>query len=293
MDIKEQILVALGLNKATKLSWQAKSEDGTIFVSTADELQAGVDISVLTEDGTTILLPIGTYKTDTGVTFRVETEGVVAEVMETETEEVVTDEEVEMGEDTGTDDDEVKADDWAGMEKRVKNLEDAIADLKAKIGDNSETVEMADEEATEDVVTEVVEEVEKAVEEIAAAIDDATPEEVTPELAAKAAEVAVEVMQEKAEEVAQTEMADEEDEEEKEEEKKKKEDEEKMKKKKKKYSKLSKLEKENKRLKEKLKRTPADTPLNTNKFSSDRPVLSNRDYKRLSSRDKFLYNLNK
>ena len=75
MDLKEQILVALGLNKKEEevtLAWQSKSEDGTIFVSTAEELEAGVDISVLTEDGTTILLPVGTYKTDTGVSFRVE-----------------------------------------------------------------------------------------------------------------------------------------------------------------------------------------------------------------------------
>ena len=95
MDIKEQILVALGLNKTEeelKLAWQAKSEDGTIFVSTAEELENGVDISVLTEDGTTIPLPIGTYKTDTGVSFRVEEEGVVGEVIESETEE---DEEVD------------------------------------------------------------------------------------------------------------------------------------------------------------------------------------------------------
>ena len=77
------LLVALGLNKeeTIKLEWQAKSEDGTIFVSTAEELEAGVDISVLTEDGTTILLPVGTYKTDTGVSFRVEEEGIVAEVI--------------------------------------------------------------------------------------------------------------------------------------------------------------------------------------------------------------------
>jgi hypothetical protein len=91
MDIKEQILVALGLNKVEeeiKLGWQSKSEDGgTIFVSTAEELEAGVDVSVLLEDGTTILVPIGTYKTDTGVSFRVEEEGVVSEVLESETEE--------------------------------------------------------------------------------------------------------------------------------------------------------------------------------------------------------------
>ena len=91
MDIKEKILVALGLDKEpVKMAWQAKTEDGTILTSTADELAAGVDISVLTEDGTTIPLPIGTYKTDTGVSFRVEEEGVVGEVMETETEEEVT-----------------------------------------------------------------------------------------------------------------------------------------------------------------------------------------------------------
>ena len=92
MDIKEQILVALGLNKAeeqVKLAWQSKGEDGTIYVSTAEELESGVDISVLTEDGTTILLPIGTYKTDTGVSFRVEEEGIVGEVIESETEEEI------------------------------------------------------------------------------------------------------------------------------------------------------------------------------------------------------------
>ena len=99
MDIKEQILVALGLNKeeTIKLEWQAKSEYGTIFVLTAEELEAGVDISVLTEDGTTILLPVGTYKTDTGVSFRVEEEGIVAEVIESETEEEDTEEEVDAG----------------------------------------------------------------------------------------------------------------------------------------------------------------------------------------------------
>ena len=91
MDIKEQILVALGLNKddKVKLAFQAKTEDGTTLVSTAEELESGVDISVFTDDGTTILLPVGTYKLDTGVSFRVEEEGIVAEVMESETEEEI------------------------------------------------------------------------------------------------------------------------------------------------------------------------------------------------------------
>ena len=140
MDLKNQILVALGLDKGEEVSmaYQAKSEDGTIFVSTAEELEAGVDISVLTEDGTTILLPVGTYKTDTGVTFRVEEEGIVAEVMETETEEVV--EEEEMAEDLAV------VEDWEGMEKRIQNLEDAVASLKEdKDGGDDEVEEMAEE----------------------------------------------------------------------------------------------------------------------------------------------------
>ena len=154
MDIKEQILVALGLNKeeTVKFSWQAKSEDGTIFVSTAEELEAGVDISVLTEDGTTILLPVGTYKTDTGVSFRVEEEGIVAEVIESETEEVVEEEELAeetvLAEEDEKEDYEEEADvaDWQGMEKRIENLEIAVAKLKEeKVGGDDEVEEMSEE----------------------------------------------------------------------------------------------------------------------------------------------------
>ena len=142
MDLKNQILVALGLDKGEEVSlaWQAKSEDGTIFVSTAEELEAGVDISVLTEDGTTILLPIGSYSTDTGVTFRVEEEGIVAEVMETETEEVVEEELAKEEEEKKYAD----VADWEGMEKRIQNLEDAVASLKRdKDGGDDEVEEMA------------------------------------------------------------------------------------------------------------------------------------------------------
>ena len=94
MDLKQQILIALGLNKvkSLKLEFQAKTEDGTIIVSSAADLEAGVDVSVLTEDGTTIPLPIGTYKLEDGVSFTVSEEGVVAEVIDAEAEEVADEE---------------------------------------------------------------------------------------------------------------------------------------------------------------------------------------------------------
>ena len=238
MDIKEQILVALGLNKTEeeiKLAWQAKSEDGTIFVSTAEELEAGVDISVLTEDGTTILLPVGTYKTDTGVSFRVEEEGIVAEVIESETEETDTVEEEEMSEEVNetelAEEDEEKkyADvgDWEGMERRIQNLEDAVADLKRdKEGGDDEVEEMSEE---------VIEEVSDKPKSI------------------------------KTTEVVEFSAEDE----------------------------LEKLKAENEKLKTELAASPADTPINVNKFSSEKSKLTNKEYKRLSKQERFLYNLNK
>ncbi len=227
MDIKEQILVALGLNKkdeGVKLAWQSKSEDGTIFVSTAEELEAGVDISVLTEDGTTILLPVGTYKTDTGVSFRVDTEGIVAEVIESETEEEVeasqelTEETVELA-DVG---------DWEGMEKRIQNLEDAVADLKReKVGGDDEV------EASEELAEETTEPSDK-------------PKTITTK----------EVVEFSADEVEA-------------------------------------LKNQIEKLKTELAESPADAPINTNKFSSDKPALTKKEYNKLSRQERFLHNLNK
>ena len=88
MDLKKQILVALGLDNQDEvnLEFQAKLEDGTLIVSTSKNLEAGVDISVLTEDGSTMLLPIGEYKTEDGQRFSVEKEGIVSELYEEEEE---------------------------------------------------------------------------------------------------------------------------------------------------------------------------------------------------------------
>lgn len=226
MDIKEQILVALGLNKTEepiKLEWQAKSEDGTIFVSTAEELASGVDISVLTEDGTTILLPIGTYKTAEGVTFRVEEEGIVAEVMETETEEEVeaTEEKEEMAEE---EDKYADVGDWEGMEKRIQNLEDAVAKLKEdKVGGDEEVEELAEE----------------------------TVEPSTNPKSIKTTEV--------------VEFSAEEE--------------------------LEKLKSENEKLKTELAASPADSPINTNKFSSEATSITKKQLGRMTKRERFLHNL--
>ena len=220
MDLKEKILVALGLDKEVSLGFQAKSDDGTIFVSTAEELESGVDISVLTEDGTTIPVPAGTYKLDTGVSFRVEDEGIVAEVLESETEEEDTTEEVEAAE-------EADVADWQGMEKRIQNLEDAVASLKE------------DKEGGDDEVEEMTEETPEA--------RSTNPKTITTK----------EVVEFSAEEQ------------------------------------LENLKAENEKLKTELAEQPADAPINTNKFSADRPALNRKEYNKLSKQERFIYNLNK
>ena len=223
MDLKEKILVALGLSEEeVKLGWQGKSEDGTIFVSTAEELEAGVDISVLTEDGTTILLPIGTYKTEDGISFRVEEEGIVAELIESETEEKEeASEEVEAAE-------EADVGDWKGLEKRIENLEIAVAHLK-------EAKEGGDDEVEASEMTEEVE------------TRSTNPKTITTK----------EVVEFSAEEE------------------------------------LENLKAENKKLKEELAEQPADAPINTNKFSSERATPTAQDFRRMTKQEKYLYNLYK
>lgn len=146
MDLKQQILVALGLDKqeeSVNLEYQAKLEDGTIIVSTAESLEAGVDISVLTEDGTTMLLPIGEYKTDEGQGFSVEVEGVVAELYEEEVEEEATEEVVEeeaskedMEEETIEETEAVEFDSVAFMDE-VKSV---VTDLMSNVNTEIETL---------------------------------------------------------------------------------------------------------------------------------------------------------
>lgn len=143
MDLKQQILVALGLDKqeeSVNLEYQAKLEDGTIIVSTAESLEPSVDISVLTEDGTTMLLPVGEYKTEDGIGFSVEVEGVVAEIYEEEVEEEATEEVIEeeaskedMEEETIEETEAVEFDSVAFMDEVKSVVVDLMSNVNTEI----------------------------------------------------------------------------------------------------------------------------------------------------------------
>ena len=149
MDLKKQILEALGIEKSIKLEYQAKLTDGTIIVSEADELVAGIEISILTEDGTTIPLPPGKYETEDGIGFSVEEEGIVAEIYEEETEE-------EAPEEEAPEEEEVEANVDQRLPKKVKKTEEVEFDKDVFVSQ------------VENVMNELLEEVRNDVKDLKA-----------------------------------------------------------------------------------------------------------------------------
>lgn len=142
MDLKERIKIALGLNEEkaeaqeVQLMFEGKLSDGTIVVSEADELAAGVVVNILSEDGVQTPMPEGSYSLEDGTVFTVDAEGMVLEVSE---EVEAENEEDEMG-----------------KEKEETYMSDN-AELFAEVGS---------------VVKELLEEVRKDITRISAELDE-------------------------------------------------------------------------------------------------------------------------
>jgi len=114
---------------------ERKLENGTRFE--ADSFEAGKEIFIVTDEDERIAVPQGEYLLDDGFMVIIEEDGIISEVKESveeEVEEVVEApvvEEVEAAE-------EADVEDWKGMEIRIKNLEDAIADLKSRLSEKDD-----------------------------------------------------------------------------------------------------------------------------------------------------------
>ena len=138
------------LNIDVKLMEQ-KLENGTVV--SAEAFEKDNEIFIVTDDEK-VAMPVGEYILEDGRLLVVEAEGVIADVRDV-SDEVPAKEEVEETEDLEEEkkEEEKMADvaDWEGMEKRIQNLEDAIASLK---GDKVEA-EDKEEEKMEDVKEEL------------------------------------------------------------------------------------------------------------------------------------------
>jgi len=111
-----------------------KLENGTVI--TAEAFSKGKEVFIKTDDEK-VKMPIGSYELESGEVLVVKEEGLIDDLTQAKLEE--------------DDDRKEEADvaDWKGMEKRIQNLEDAIADLKKDKESNSEKVEEVDTEEEE------------------------------------------------------------------------------------------------------------------------------------------------
>ena len=137
------------LNIEVKLE-EMKLENGTIV--SAESFEKDKEIFIVTDDEK-VAMPVGEYLLEDGRLVVVEEEGQIADVREV-SDEVPAKEEASEEEEITEDlaekeekEEEEMADvgDWEGMEKRIQNLEDAIADLKADKESKMQEEEMSNE----------------------------------------------------------------------------------------------------------------------------------------------------
>lgn len=140
-EIVESIKDVLGMELSeVKVKLEVKElENGTKLE--AESFEEGQSVFIISEGDQEdkIAVPVGEYNFSDGTVMLVKEEGKIAEL--------------KSASDLAEDDDESRddgkeaaVDDWAGMEKRIKNLEDAVADLKAdKENRNSKEVEASEE----------------------------------------------------------------------------------------------------------------------------------------------------
>ena len=147
-EIVESIKEVLGMELAeVKVELEErKLENGTRIE--ADSFEKGKSVFILTDDEK-VAMPVGEYLFEDGTLLVVEEEGVIGDVREDVDNEVPQKEEAEKEEMNEEEEMDEEADvaDWKGMEIRIKNLEDAIADLKSdKESKNSKEDEMYSKE---------------------------------------------------------------------------------------------------------------------------------------------------
>jgi hypothetical protein len=135
-----------------------KLENGTDIE--ADAFEKGKEVFILTDDEK-VAMPVGEYILEDSRLLVVEEEGMIADVRDVSDDVPEKEETTEDLADDKEEKDEKKmaeVGDWEGMEKRIQNLEDAIADLKADKVSAEEVEEMGygnKEEMNEDLKEEL------------------------------------------------------------------------------------------------------------------------------------------
>ena len=185
MSTLEKILNILKMKNepksySVKMYAEMKLEDGRILATEDEQFMIGSKVFAVGDDGEATPLEAGSYTMENGNKMTIgdsseildlgeEKEAEDVEASEEELSEEVESTKEELEHEPGHDEADVA--DWAGMEKRIKNLEDAVADLKADKVEASAEEELSteeqpiDEEKTE-MSNEVIGELMTQIEEL-------------------------------------------------------------------------------------------------------------------------------
>jgi len=170
---------------SVKFYAEMKLDDGRIIATEDEQFMIGSKVFAIGDDGEAEALSAGSYTMENGNKMTIGDSSEILDLGEEKeaedveaSEEELSEEETELAED-----DEAAVDDWAGMEKRIKNLEDAVADLKKdKVEASAELSEEVSEETEEDkteMSAEVISELMTQVEELKSKITELSGEPAT------------------------------------------------------------------------------------------------------------------
>lgn len=159
---------------SVKMYAEMKLDDGRTIATEDEQFMIGSKVFAIGDDGEAEPLSAGNYKMENGNEMTIGDSSEILDLGEEKEAEDVEASEEEMSEESTEKEfdehDEADVADWAGMEKRIKNLEDAVADLKAdKVeasAELSEEVEEEVEEETTEMSSEVIGELMTQIEEL-------------------------------------------------------------------------------------------------------------------------------
>ncbi len=144
---------------SVKFYAEMKLDDGRIIATEDEQFMIGSKVFAIGDDGDAEALSAGSYTMENGNKMTIGDSSEILDLGEEKEAEDVEASEEELSEEVAEESkeeefdehDEADVADWAGMEKRIKNLEDAVADLKAdKVEASAELSEEVSEENKEE-----------------------------------------------------------------------------------------------------------------------------------------------
>ena len=178
---------------SVKFYAEMKLDDGRIIATEDEQFMIGSKVFAIGDDSEAEALSAGSYTMENGNKMTIGESSEILDLGEEKEAEDVEASEEELSEEVAEESkeeelaEEADVADWEGMEKRIKNLEDAVADLKAdKVEASAELSEEVSEEKTEEseedkteMSNEVIGELMTQVEELKSKITELSGEPAT------------------------------------------------------------------------------------------------------------------